>query len=90
MADSIETGIIIAATLTVAKRAEAFLAAASGHPGEDIGTILGNIANRRLKNAETVSGGSHLILLNLGNHRAECGSFPASVSCSVHPRLTSG
>jgi hypothetical protein len=43
-----------------------FLSALVGHPGEDLPTLLGNMARRRLKNAEAVFGKTHLILLNIG------------------------
>jgi hypothetical protein len=63
--DPVTTGVILAATLQAAKQAQDFIAAISGHTGESVGTILGNIAHRRLKNAETIAEKSHFILLNL-------------------------
>jgi len=81
VADPVTTGVILAGTLAVAKRVETFIAAASGHPGEDIGTILGNIASRRRQNAETVIGKSDLILLNLGENPGE---VPLNI---LHPVL---
>jgi hypothetical protein len=64
--DPVTTLVMGAAALQVAKQAQDFVAAASGHPDESIGTILGNIANRRWKNAEAVTSKSHLILLEIG------------------------
>ena len=80
MADPLTTGLVVAGTLGVAKRAEDFIAAISGHPGESLGTFLGNIANRRLKNAETVLGKSHLILLDIG---VEPGEVPFNIAQPV-------
>jgi hypothetical protein len=61
------TTIVSAGTLGVlAKQAQDFIAAVSGHPGESIGTMLGNFTNRRLENLRTVTAKSHLILLNIG------------------------
>jgi hypothetical protein len=64
--DPVTTGLVTAGALQIAKQAQEFLAAICGHPDETVGTMLGNIAKRRLKNAETVVGMSHLILLNIG------------------------
>jgi hypothetical protein len=71
VADPVTTGLVIAGTLGVAKRAEDFIAAVSGHAGESLGTILGTIANRRITNAEAVSGKAHLILLDIGEKPRE-------------------
>jgi len=64
--DPVTTGLTVAAALGAAKRAENFIAAVAGHPGESVGTILGNIVKRRLDNAETVAAKSDFILLDLG------------------------
>ena len=66
MADSVETGLAVAATLGALKQAHDFIAAVSGHPGESLATILGTIVNRRLNNVEVVIGRSGLTLLNIG------------------------
>jgi hypothetical protein len=51
----------------IAKQAQDFIAAASGHPGETAGTILGNIiTRRRLDNLTVVTTKAHLTLLNIG------------------------
>ena len=71
MADPVTTGLVVAGTLGAAKRVEDFIAAISGHPGESLGTFLGNIANRRLKYAESVLSKSHLILLDIGEKPCE-------------------
>lgn len=60
------TGVILAGSLQTAKQAQEFIAAATGHPGETIGTILGNMFQRRKANAETVLGKAHFTLLNIG------------------------
>jgi hypothetical protein len=61
------TGITIATAVGIAaKQAQDFIAAAAGHPGESIGTILGGLAKRRLENAEKVAYGAHLTMLNIG------------------------
>jgi hypothetical protein len=49
----------------IAKQAQDFVAAFTGHKGETIGTILGNAARDRVKNAEGVVGKAHFTLLNL-------------------------
>jgi hypothetical protein len=64
--DPVTTGLVTAGALQIAKQAQEFIAAAAGHPGESIATILGSMANRRLKNAEAVGSKSHLILLDIG------------------------
>jgi hypothetical protein len=69
--DPVTTGFVIAATLQAAKQAQDFIAAVSGHPGESLGTILGNITNRRAKNVETIAAKSHFTLLNLGLEATE-------------------
>jgi hypothetical protein len=71
VADPVTTGLVVAGALGAAKQARDFIAAVSGHPGETIGTMLGNVANRRLKNVEAVSGKSHLILLDIGVEPSE-------------------
>jgi|HubBroStandDraft_6_1064221.scaffolds.fasta_scaffold814787_2 hypothetical protein len=74
--DPVTTGIVVGTTLGLAKEAKDFIAAASGHKGESIGTILGDIVQRRRNNAETVIGRSHLILLNIG---VKAGEVPLNV-----------
>lgn len=74
--DTVTTGITVVAVSEVAKQAQDFIAAASGHPGETIGEILGNVAHRRLKNAEIVSNKAHLILLNIGQ---KVGEMPLNI-----------
>jgi hypothetical protein len=69
--DPVTTALATAGALQIAKQAQDFVAAASGHQGESIGTMLGNVANRRWKNAESVSSKSHMILLDLGRARRE-------------------
>lgn len=59
-------GIVLSGANQVARQAQDFLAAATGHPGESIGTILGNIMQRRIQNAESILSRSHLTLLNIG------------------------
>ena len=60
------TGVVLAGVLQAAKQAQEFLAAATGHPGESLGTILGNIMHRRIENAEGILSTAHLTLLNIG------------------------
>jgi Abortive infection alpha len=62
------TGIITlsAAAAVVAKQAQDFIAAATGHPGESIGTILGNYTKRRQDNAHNIASRAYLTLLNIG------------------------
>jgi len=79
--DPVTTGVVIASALQVAKQAQDFIAAAAGHPGESIGTILGNLGRRRFDNIEAVGNKAHLILLNIGLTPAE---VPLSV---LHPLL---
>ena len=55
-----------AGVLQVAKQAQDFLTAVTGHPGESIGTILGNAVKRRLDNVEAVSSKAQFILLDVG------------------------
>jgi|SRR5579863_7383478 len=64
--DPITTGIVTAAALQAAKQGQEFIAAAAGHPGESLGTILGNLGRRRMQNAEAVGNKAHLTLLNIG------------------------
>jgi hypothetical protein len=66
VADPVVTGLVIAGTLGAAKQAQDFIAAVSGHPGESLGTILGNLGRRRVQNVETVGNKAHLILLDIG------------------------
>ncbi len=74
--DPVTTGLVVAGALQAAKQAQDFIAAVSGHAGETIGTILGNIANRRLKNVEAAISKSHLILLYIG---VEPGEIPLNI-----------
>lgn len=69
--DPVTTGLVVAGTLQTAKQAQDFLSAALGHPGESVGTILGNIIRRRRDNAEAIVSDAHLTLLNLGLNAAE-------------------
>jgi hypothetical protein len=64
--DPIVTGVTTAAALQVAKQAQDFLAAAIGHPGETIGTVLGKIFLKRKENAEAVASKAHVALPGLG------------------------
>lgn len=64
--DPVTTGVVVATVLGVANQTQNFIAAASGHPGESIGTILGNLGRRRIQNAEVVGNKAGLTLLNLG------------------------
>jgi Abortive infection alpha len=74
--DTVTTGLVVGTTLGVAKQAQDFIAAVSGHKGESIGTILGTIVERQRHNAETVFCKSHLILLNIG---VKAGEIPLNV-----------
>jgi hypothetical protein len=76
MVDPVTTELIIVGVTEVAKRAEDFLTAALGHPGESIGEILGNTAHRRIENAQAVLGKSNLILLNIG---LKTGEIPLNI-----------
>jgi len=60
------TGLVVATALQVAKQAQDFIAAVTGHPGESIGTILGNTAKRRVENVESISSKAQFILLDIG------------------------
>ncbi len=64
--DPVTTGVMLAGALQVAKQAQDFIAAVAGRKGESIGTILGDIADRRRRNAESVSSKAYLTLLNVG------------------------
>jgi hypothetical protein len=68
--DAVSTALEIAAAVEVgkqvAKQAQEFLAAVSGHPGESFGTMLGTLVRRRMENVEKTTAKSHFILLNLG------------------------
>src|SRR5437764_1273630 len=64
--DPVTTGLVVAGALQIAKQAQDFIGAALGHPGESVATMLGNVAHRRLDNAEAVAGKANLILLNIG------------------------
>ncbi len=57
-----------------------FIAAVSGHPGESVGTMLGNIARRRITNAESVTEKAHFILLNIG---VKAQTLPTNVLHSI-------
>jgi hypothetical protein len=50
----------------MAKQAYDFIAAASSHPGESIGTILGEITRRRRQKVEAGEDLAYLTLLNIG------------------------
>jgi Abortive infection alpha len=45
---------------------EYFIAAAMGHPREELGTILGTTFRRRLRNLSEIGSKAHLTLLNIG------------------------
>jgi hypothetical protein len=61
------TGITVVTVLAVvAKQAQDFIAAVTGHHGESVGTILGNYTKRRQENAEAIGSRAHLTLLNIG------------------------
>lgn len=62
----LETAVLTAAALQVAKQGQDFIAAALGHPGESLGAILGNFGRRRFQNMETIGSKAHLILLDIG------------------------
>jgi len=79
--DPVTTGVALAGALQVAKQAQEFIAAASGHPGESLGTILGNITHRRIENATGILSGAHLTLLNIGITAKE---IPLNI---LHPAL---
>ena len=72
MADPITTSVVTTlatnAALQVAKQAQDFLSAVSGHKGESIGTIMGDLLKRRTENGEKVWSAAHLTLLNLNLH----------------------
>jgi Abortive infection alpha len=79
--DPVTTGLIGVGVAAAAKRAEDFIAAACGHPGESIGTILGNMSYRRSENLEKIAEKSHFILLNIGEKPSE---VPLNI---LHPLL---
>jgi hypothetical protein len=84
--DPVTTGLVTAGLLQVGKQAQDFIAAALGHPGESIGTIVGNIARRRSENIDAVGNQAHLILLNLGVQPTEVPLpilYPALESASL-------
>jgi hypothetical protein len=62
--ESVITGA--AALAVIAKQGQDFIGAATGHPGESMGTIFGGWMRRRKENAERVASGAHLTLLNIG------------------------
>jgi len=64
--DPVTTGVALAGALQIAKQGQVFIAAAFGHPGESIGTMLGNLGRRRVQNVEAIGNKAHLILLNIG------------------------
>jgi hypothetical protein len=59
-------GTVAGTVNAVAKQAQDFIAAATGHPEETIGTIFGNIFRQRRVNAESVASKAQLTLLNIG------------------------
>lgn len=61
----VSSGLVSAAAMTVAKTAHNFIAAITGHPGEDLPTVVGEWAKEYLANLETVTNRSRLILLGL-------------------------
>jgi hypothetical protein len=63
--DPVVTGVTTATVLQAVKQGQDYIAAALGHPGESVGTILGNWTHRRIKNAETIGNKADLTLLNL-------------------------
>ena len=67
----LETAVAGATLLQIAKQSQDYIAAATGHKGESLGTILGDIRLKRKENAEAVLGGAHLTLLNLGLKASE-------------------
>ena len=74
-------GLVLGGANQVAKQAQDFLAAATGHPGESLGTILGNMTHRRIRNAEGMMSRAHFTLLNIGVTAKE---IPLKI---VHPLL---
>lgn len=62
---SIVTTLATNAGLQIAKQAQDFISAVSGHKGDSIGTIMGELLKRRTDNGEKVWGKAGLILLNL-------------------------
>ena len=66
MSDPVTTGLVVAGTIGILKQGQDFITAVSGHPGESLGTILGNLGKRRFQNLESVGNRAYLILLNLG------------------------
>jgi Abortive infection alpha len=64
--DPVTTGLTVAALQQLAKQTQDFIGAISGHPGESLGTFLGNIGRRRLNNAEGTVERAHFTLLNIG------------------------
>jgi hypothetical protein len=64
--DPVTTGVALASALQIAKQAQEFLAAATGHPGESVGTILGNMKRQRVQHVEQIVSKSHFTLLNIG------------------------
>jgi hypothetical protein len=56
----------------LAKQAQDFLAAATGHKGESIGTMLGDMVHQARQNAERVTGNAYLTLLNIWRITGAC------------------
>jgi hypothetical protein len=81
--DPVATALITAGALEVAKQGQDFIAAAAGHPGQSLGTIVGNWTNRQFLNTEVIGNKAHLILLGLGTTPKE---VPLNV---LHPLLES-
>ena len=77
-------GLVLSGANQASKQIQDFLAAVTGHPGESIGTILGNLMRRRQENAEGIVNKAHFTLLNLG---IEPGPVPLNV---LYPVLEVG
>jgi len=71
--EPVTTTITLAAVL---KYGEQFLAAATGHKGESVATILGDMVYRRHQNAQTAMGNANLTLLNIG---VKAGEIPFKI-----------
>lgn len=62
----ITTGIAVTTLSQAAKQGQDFISAVCGHPGESLGTIVGNWTKRRFENMYSIGHRSELILLDLG------------------------
>jgi hypothetical protein len=64
--DPVSTGITVVALSQAAKQGQDFIAAACGHPGDSLGTILGKWTKQRFDNMHAIGHRASLIMLDLG------------------------